>query len=357
VQLGFHRFQGSHLEVGRAHGETLRDGICTIIERWSDVLCEMHGRGLAELSEAAIGAGFLEAANRLVPHLVDEVRGIGEGANLSFQVAFGWQLLDELEWLGEGAEALPRNRCSTLGASGTRGTPTVLGQNADMGRSFDGVGVVLHLVDTSSGRQTLTVTPPGVVGLYGLNSDSVGLCLNAMDIPSNRRTDGLATSLIARGVLDQPSVAAAEVFLRRVTHATGECYTVGDRSEVRAFECSARTVRRLTDWPERELTCHTNHPVYDLSAVPSANSIARLDTLADHLAALRGPIGVSDIITALSSHSHPEHPICRHHQDGSDALTTLSLAMELSSTPRLTACLGRPCNARFSTFGLEATPD
>ena len=357
--LALYQFEGDDREIGRAHGEALRGEIADLLERRSHALQEMGGQSLEVVADIASRAGFLEAANRWTPHLVDEIRGIGEGANLTFPVAFAWQLLDELEWLCQAPSEIRAGpgRCSALSVFGGDGA-TLLAQNADMGASFEGSPIVVHLTRSAHRGQLITVTVPGVCGLWGMNHWGVGLCLNAMDAPGLRRDHGLATSLVARRVLESTSLEAAEQFLRAVDHATQETYTLGAPGQAACFECSPRGTVRLDPWPAPGLICHTNHPLAQPESDPNvegrADSEARLEAMVTRLGAVPTPVESSDLIAILSSHDDAEHPICRHEKSGSDALTTFAVAMELDAQSlRLAVCAGRPCCGVFQTFSLD----
>src|SRR5262245_22840912 len=81
---------GSHRELGRCHGEQAREQIRGFVDYLGGSLKlardELHARALR----------FLPLFERHTPHLVDEIRGLAEGAVVSFAEALAAQVRGEL---------------------------------------------------------------------------------------------------------------------------------------------------------------------------------------------------------------------------------------------------------------------
>ncbi len=366
--------EGTSRQIGRAHGEELRTTIQSMagerkagIESGFKITLEQFLDRLFEETS------FYQAAERWTPQLVEEVRGIGEGAGLDFRSAFAWQLLDEMDWYlrqkTTPALAFEPNRCSALGAFGAASEPTIVAQNADMGKSVDGLGILLHKKNTETGLQTMVVSIPGVLGIWGLNSRGVGLCMNALDLWLNHARDGLGTIFVSGGVLSQPSFEEADHFIRSVRHASGENYVIGAPGIAVDYEGSTDHVVRYVPFEQAQVVYHTNHPVAsaDIELTPEREealpeelrkliALGRQDTTSRfcsveaNMKNLASPLAVDKVKQILSAHDNPDFPVCKHKREDRQGMTNFCIIMELSEAPTLHVTSGPPCMSEFRTF-------
>ena len=130
--------KGTARERGRIHGETLRSQIHELMQVTSEAIREACGEYPDYVRPLIEDAGFLAAVTRWTPHLVEEIRGIAEGAALDFESMFAWQLLDEREWFFQRRQLGLENRCSSLGVFGEGARPPLLAQNIDKWWVTDG---------------------------------------------------------------------------------------------------------------------------------------------------------------------------------------------------------------------------
>src|SRR5438046_1291661 len=83
---------------GRSHGEELRDKIAAGTGRWLEALRSRHGIDPDEyLREFLDNTDHLPAIRRWTPDLLEEVRGIAEGAGQPFPRILAYNLMDE-DW-------------------------------------------------------------------------------------------------------------------------------------------------------------------------------------------------------------------------------------------------------------------
>jgi isopenicillin-N N-acyltransferase-like protein len=203
--------------------------------------------------------------------------------------------------------------------------------------------------------EVILLSYPGLVGVYGLNSKGIGLCVNAMFYRLNNSLQGLATPFIGRGVLAKRSYQEAERFLRSVPHASANTLTLGGPGELTTYEVSANQIRPFRPPSQPGRTYHTNHelvnddfrPGADLT--PDSNSVERLKVLEQMLAQIKDPLTVVDAKTILSSHDG-NAPLCRHEDDPHGSMTTYSVIMECSNRPALHVSFGPPCREEYRTF-------
>src|ERR1700736_6296440 len=97
--LQFLTLSGSPRERGRNHGEALRADIRGVMDRWKDALREASKLPIAEyLDLLCEKTNFIPAIDRWTPDLLEEVRGLADGANVSFRDMYAYQLVDE-QWI------------------------------------------------------------------------------------------------------------------------------------------------------------------------------------------------------------------------------------------------------------------
>jgi isopenicillin-N N-acyltransferase-like protein len=365
--------EGSPRERGRIHGESLRAEIQEMVAG----LLEMASSGGADptdgIARIVRGTGFLDAAERWVPHVVEEIRGIGDGAGIAFETVFAWNLLDEAEWFfmrdrWESSEYRDEARCSAFAVAGDSSHPTIVAQNADMGPSYDGLQTVLHVKHDDTDLEEILLTVPGATGIWGMSNRSMGICLNALTTKLNPSTQGLATTFIARGILYQRTLDDAIGFVTGVDHASGQVYTFGAPQGVACFEGSANRVARFLPSPGATRVYHTNHPlvsddiwlsvdnperiapeIRDRFAIGIENSRTRLRSLEKRLRDESVPITVDSAKSILCSHDSEEYPLCRHDESGN--ITTFSMVMELGDSPVMHMAPGPGCTRLYRTYG------
>jgi isopenicillin-N N-acyltransferase like protein len=295
---------------------------------------------------------FMQTIDRHTPALLDEVRGIADGAKQAFDTIFAYQLMDEEWWYRTSlrpAHAARTEACSAVGVVRKDGT-SLVAQNMDLPSVYDGTQVVLRL-RPAGGPETLVFGPAGMIGTTGLNRDGVAVCCNSL--PHLRHNaGGLPVAFVLRTALAQKAFADAVSTLRTVPHATGQNYLVGAPGAVIDLECSPGQVREVP-LAGAQVT-HTNHPLanedIDTEARPDRGSttIERLERLRTGLSHLGENVTVDDLKRTLSDR---DVPVCVPR--GSDWMTLGSLIMELSAKPILHIAPGPPADTPYSEVRLS----
>ena len=169
---------GSPRELGRAHGEEMRTTIAEGLQHWLEMIATETGLGPEESSSHFSGPAISSAAIEAHAHnYLEEVRGIAEGADQSFDTMLAYQLMDEEWWY---RDSLARSRrasfhaCSAVGVARDGGT-SLVAQNMDLPSYYDGTQVLLRL-RRDDGPETMVFTPAGILGTTGLNQDGVAVC-------------------------------------------------------------------------------------------------------------------------------------------------------------------------------------
>lgn len=361
--------EGSPRERGRIHGEALKSKILEHLGEWKDDLGKDIGMSPDEyLAQLLAETNFLRAIKRWTPDLLDEVKGIAEGAGVDFETILAIQLGDEEWWYRRGKKLSQAGQiaenCSGLGVFGQGDLPPLAAQNMDVPAYYDGYQVLLHVKDPASPVESFVFTTAGFIALNGLNNQSVSICCNTL-FQLDHAPDGLPVAFVVRGVLAQSTSEDAIAFVRRIKHASGQNYIIGGPKEVRSFECSATQVCEFIPYPGANRVYHTNHPLAnddqemfgemlkklspqqkEQADKGQANTRARFDFLEGQLSDVSETITVEKIKVILSSH---KAPVCNDRKKGR-GLTLGCLIMELSPAPVLHLAPGPPCSTAFKTY-------
>ena len=128
------RAKGSHRELGRQHGEQAAE----YIKKHLDVMCAGQKMTRDALRQRALR--FQPMFERYCPHLVDEMRGLAEGARVTLAEAMACNIRGEI------GQAKPEG-CTAyvIGRNGAAEREVIAGQNSDMTSEVPPMAYVLHL--------------------------------------------------------------------------------------------------------------------------------------------------------------------------------------------------------------------
>jgi predicted choloylglycine hydrolase len=100
----------------------------------------------------------------------------------------------------------------------------------------------------------------------------LGLCANTLlELAGSK--DGLPVAFVVRGILKQPNLDKATDFIKKVKHASGQNYILGDAEKIVDLECSANKVSRYVPPEGDRRTCHANHALANDEKRRSAEEI------------------------------------------------------------------------------------
>jgi isopenicillin-N N-acyltransferase-like protein len=357
---------------GRQHGEELRGLVQAHQARWAESMrADLNMPVDAYLSRLFGETRFLPAIERHTPDLLEEVRGIAEGAGTDFAVTLAIQLSDEEPWFRRRIklETTAGRGCTAIGVDVGSDAPTLIAQNMDMPKWSDGHQVLVDITDDVSGTRALVFTLAGKLSLNGLNAHGVGICCNGLS-QLDHSPDGLPEDFVVRGFLTRKSLEDGLDFMRSIRHASGQNYVVGGPG-ARAVNIEV-SAERVVEWrpdADARMLFHTNHPLANDDQAIYRQQAAGLDEAmrrrlfygTSHLrmavlnARFTAPydrIDIDGIKAALSDH---DGPVCRHGEiEGmTDHYTIGCMVMELGGAPRLHVAPGPPCQTPFETHGFD----
>ncbi len=345
---------GSPYERGVIHGETLRQQIKDCVFGWEYMVEKVTGESVQDVvDEFHRETRFNQVIQQWVPGLLDELKGIAEGANLPLDrlTMFNWT--DENDWFleyrGYGLEMPEARGCSSFGVAD--GDINCIGQNMDIPGATDGFQVLLHIKEAE--KETYVFTLAGLLGMIGLSSAPVGLVNNSLK-QLNQRTDGLPVTAMVRGILAQPDYDSAVKFITTAPHATGHNYILGNEKAVAMFECSANQVKQM----DGARLVHSNHPLAndDVNADErlnrsrsTSNTYSRLEDMSRSIEHDK-TLDVDAMKAALSSHRDEGDPVCRHVTDRKTNFSAGAVVYEMGESTRFHFAPGPPCETEFGCW-------
>jgi isopenicillin-N N-acyltransferase-like protein len=342
---------GTPRELGRQHGEQCRDWLRGFL----DYLGSTLRLSRTSLQERALR--FLPLFEEHCPHLVEEVRGLAEGAGVSFIEALVVQIRGEL---GQVAQ----ESCTTFVIDGRAAAngQTLIGQNSDMDPEMEALGYVLSLKPLD--RPALMMwTFGGQIGYHGMNAAGVAHFANALGGGPAWKL-GLPHYPVKRMMLEQRAVAQVLDLLRRAPVCSSGNYVLCDGAgRIADVELTPEGFEVLEDDGAGFLT-HTNHFLCGSHACTANYTVSVPDSFPRHermhqlVAGKVGRLTVDDLKQFLADHSGQPTSICRHPHDGPDhpsvsarGRTAASIIAE-PGRGRLHVSQGNPCTEPYITYQL-----
>ena len=302
---------GTAREMGRQHGEQA----AALITRYLAWIEKSTGKNRDELG--ARTRAFEPFIDTLNPLLLDEVRGLAEGAAIPYEHALLCQAR------GEAVKA-PLEGCTAfaLNATATRHGQTLAGQNQDLPPEFSDIGIVLHLKPSDGRPRAITFTFAGQLGYMGMNHLGVAHFANGLGNAEWR----LATPHypLKRTLLEQTDIPACLKIIEqhRVTSA-GNMVLCDGKQQITDVEIRPEAIAHYADeHPDRRL--HTNHYLSDeftsYNKDAMADSVPRLTRIRELVQMHWGSIDVEVMQEILADHQGDPGAICRHGEGGSHSI-------------------------------------
>jgi isopenicillin-N N-acyltransferase-like protein len=307
----------------------------------------LASHGIDRVNLESLLAPYLDASTAALPHLVDLIRGMADGADQPFLDLFFANAFEEVYGIVElgNASPVPAERCTdvALKSSGS----TLLGHNEQWYVGDEGaVGLVLDEPD--DGPALLGPVVAGTLPLVGINEH--GGAFGTMSLSAKDEQVGVPRALVARDLLDAADPDDAFVRASRQGRAGGYSYLwtfPGGRSGV--IESTATTASRLS------MDVHTNHALADSVAAvtfeASGGSRSRL-ARAQELERT-APATIEGMASLLADHGAAGMDICVHPDpaEGEEGSTILFAMICESESRSMWLAPGHPCTSSFERYG------
>jgi len=340
------RATGTPFERGRAIGRGLAEAINDSL---GFVARYLESYGITDRSLDHVLGPYVAASEAAMPDLIEQLRGMAEGAEQPFTTLMAANAFEELYGQMElKAESLqPLERCTDVVVDGPEGP--LLGHTEQWYAGDDGaVGILVDVPD--DGPVVVAPVVAGTLPLVGINEH--GVAVGAMSLSARDEQVGIPRALIARDVLDATDAEDATARARRSGRAGGYSYLMSfPDGEARAVETTASrdavVISRI----------HTNHAldpsVSEVTFPTSQDSLRRFSRTAS-LAATVEPT-IEGVVAILADHDGVPESICAHPDpaEGDEGSTILFAMVAEPARRSLTIAAGHACTGTFETFLLD----
>ena len=315
TQIPVLELSGTPSQLGEGHGEQQRSQIQEYSERFLEWLLRHASCAQREQEVWEKWSPQVAYNERVAPHLVEEMRGIARGADVSFERIFLLNSILDLVsfcYLEMGVNF----GCTSFAVSHEPGTArTLVGQTYDMPELHQDYLVLLRLTPEQGPRQ-LVFSFAGVVGAGGLNEAGIGLSINFLSC----RDVGMGKlhSCVVREVLASANLGEALTAPVVPPRAGGAHYLVADDSgSVVSVETTGKQFQAI--YPQDNVYGHTNHyltaglkerEVIRPQAIGS--SLARYASLSRYFREKAAQVDLTQLQELTRNHTSFPRSICAH---------------------------------------------
>jgi isopenicillin-N N-acyltransferase-like protein len=309
---------GSSYEMGRQHGVQA----APLIDRYLRWIEKQTGKARDELGCRA--RAFLPCIEQLNPQLLDEVRGLADGAGLTFEEALVCQARGAAAAAPLEGSAASVEGCTAFAFTGdaTGGRGPLAGQNQDLPPEFADVGIVLHLIPEDGRPRAITFTFAGQLGYMGMNERGVAHFANALG--DARWRLALPHYPLKRHLLELSTVGECLEVLRahRLCSPANMVFCDG-AGAIADVEIRPDGIAEYRG-DRADLRLHTNHYLTDeftpFETFGSVGSPERLRRLEELVAEAYGEITVEVLQALMADHVGDPGAICRHGAGGTHSI-------------------------------------
>ncbi len=356
---------GAPYERGRQHGRLA----ARRVRRSADI----YARALQQLRYSPADlqrliASFSRAIEDFEPAYLEEMRGIAEGAGVSFEDVLMINARTEIVAQARRARAAGSAAAASDECTGAAILPArsangnfLQGQNWDNRQDCADTAIVLRVL-RDDGPDLLTFVEAGGLARYGMNK--AGLTLNGNGMSSSRdyQQDGVPLPLVRRKALEQEHYALALQIVTGTPKACSCNLILGTQLGLAlSLECAPDETFLV--YPEDGLLVHANHwtsPVAlgklkETGIASSPESLYRDQRVRQHLTTAGHKLGTSDLKAAFADTHATPFSVCRPGRvsaQGYPSCTTATLIMEPAAGSLEVACMPWR-GAAYARYSLE----
>ncbi|KAL5342333.1 acyl-coenzyme A:6-aminopenicillanic acid acyl-transferase-domain-containing protein [Aspergillus crustosus] len=387
--------QGTPYDRGHTHGSLATSRIKKNIETYTSFFAETASLSWPEARSRS--KVFLPVLEKIYPEILDEIRGIADGAGLELDDILALNVRSEIALTNyentppPGSHGQPETEkekekvpeitdgCTSLAQSSADKSRVILAQNWDWLEPLSGGMVVLDVTlpkkENGVEKRFFTLTEAGLVGKIGVNSSGLGLCLNALRCGAFS-AERLPTHIMTRYILERTSSFSEAV--KALEKYGGACSanmvladTEGEFATVEVTPLGISVLRpdktddagsfdgKTGNGPS--FIAHTNHVVtppthfprgaiYDRPAANSFSRLARVTELTRNDEVKQVDVSVESVYKRLKDQKDTPFSICRGvpvDAKGMERMTTLaSVVLEMDLVGKRAGgwvTVGRPC--------------
>ena len=347
---------GTPRQIGLQVGDALRDKVPLAIDQifeheltYYDAMTFGRIPPLAPMTRPSVMAAtraFLPHFEAYAPGMVEELRGIAEGAHIEFEEALLLQIRGEIVYA-------MTTGCTAFALSGrvTKDGAAISGQNWDYAIDLDlGIMHLLHVTPDEGPRQ-LMVTFAGLTSYLGINSAGIGSFANAL--PWGWCEVGIPHYPMWWRIFRETDLSGVRAVVDGTKSVQAESHVFSDgQGRIGNAEVTPERVVWLED--RDGFFVHTNHylgePYASRPDLPPflADSVTRYERMRSLILERTGRIDVETMQGFLADHEGHPRSICRH-----DVLPGFWTTASMVAVPErgvMYVCAGNPCEGEYVEY-------
>lgn len=347
------------MERGREYGAQAASLIAYSVETYRQVFEHYAGWDWATVTRHA--RTYVPAVEAYRAHLVQEMRGIAEGAQLAFTDVLALNVRTEVMFAAVARSAA--GGCTAFAAlpEATANGHTLVGQNWDWKPDVAASVVVLE-AEPDKGPAFVTVVEAGLLAKAGLNAAGLGLVTTALVSDADRGEPGVPHHVILRAIPESERVSQALYGITHHRRSSSANYLIAHRDgEAVNVEAAPGDYSRVfVAFPQDGLLSHTNRftsPRFGLKDVEvwdGPGSLLRQQRAQRLLGARRGRLDVASLREVMSDHFSYPDSVCAHPDPSLPSVeqyaTQFSIVMDLDAAP-IWLTRGNPCRSAYQRVG------
>lgn len=313
----------------------------------------------------------LDQARRFIPaiesydgEIMEEIRGIADGAGVSLEEVIALNSRYEFIWSQMAVEHGRVGGCTSIAVAPevTSNRHILIGQNWDYKPQLSGRCIILD-ISQAGGPSIVTHVEAGTVAKMGLNSEGIGLCINALISDRDRFAPKTPILVICRGILNSRSLGDAIGAVVSADRSVSANFLIAhEDGEIIDLEIAPDDFGFI--YPEDGVLTHSNHfidlrgrGITDRVISICPDTLIRAERAKRLISSRMGRIDVETLKETLRDHFNWPNSICRHedlrfHQD-LQLKTLASIIMDLNEMT-IHISNGPPCENEYKKYDFKA---
>lgn len=344
-------FKGTPREVGRQHGEALKDSILRHLSISYELARNVSKIGKEKALETA--AVLEPYIGKYAPDFLKELKGMAEAAGISLNEALLLQARQEIVYLSKYGNGGFECTSYAIGKEYTSDGKMYSGQNADLSGDFESISNIVTFA-VEGKPQVMMLVPAGQLSYLGMNSEGMSTNCNFLSCEGWKK--GYPRYLISRLMLEQRTFEdAVQVLLSLDERASSRNILLADyKGNIADFETTAEDCGRID---AKGMFVHSNHFIdpymqkYEREdGTGLKDSHCRLDRLTELIKENKGRIDNNMIKGFLRDHKGGCYSLCMHAENGPGKYHTFA-SMIINLTDRIMeVAKGNPCCGEYKAY-------
>ncbi len=344
--------KGTWHEIGRQYGEACSEGIKKNVEVFVNGIASINK--VDKKAILATAQKFVKPVEEYAPEFMDEMKGIAEGAKVSFEEVFFLTASLELD------EYYPllAGGCTSFACSGeaTKNGETIIGQNLDW---IPGMEFVILRAQPTEGPKSLLFSWAGGLSIPGMNSCGLGHQANLLLSPTASGV-GVPFMVLHQKILQQKNLADAISVLSKAPRTGSWNYLLASaEGDIVNVETTKDDINCL--FPEMGIITHANCHLterfkhLDMVYLLVGDAYLRAERLKTLMRRHHGELSVEVMKELMQDHNDYPDSICRHADLAGPPEEYFETAFSMISVPaegKVYVTNGHPCENEYAVYRL-----